>query len=150
MKTKALGVASVALGSVAELSHFWFAFLCIASSLLGIIVFPTLVVLGFDIIGINTEAPLSNVVGWLLVSAALLGLVFPLIVLMIARAGAMSETKGGELMTDTNLNSGKAAPPPSLNDSLPSGNPSLQVVLAALGCIALGALVLVFRSSLGF
>jgi hypothetical protein len=94
MKTKALGVASVALGSVAELSHFWFAFLCIVSSLLGIIVFPTLVVLGFDIIGINTEAPLSNVVGWLLVSAALVGLVFPLIVLMIARAGAMRETKG--------------------------------------------------------
>jgi hypothetical protein len=56
----------------------------------------------------------------------------------------------GELMTDTNLNSGKVPPPPSLNDSLPSGNPSLKVMLTVLSCIGLGALVLVFRSSLGF
>jgi hypothetical protein len=50
----------------------------------------------------------------------------------------------------TNSKSGKASPPPSLNDSLPSGNPSLKTVLAVLGGAALLALILIFRSSLGF
>jgi hypothetical protein len=43
----------------------------------------------------------------------------------------------------------KPAPPASINDNLPSSNPPLAVVLAVLGCITLGALVLIFYSSLG-
>ena len=70
---------------VAEMSTFWFSLLCIVSSLLGIMFLPALIVLVFDIIGVNTEIPLLNSVGWSLVSSALLGLISPIGMLMIAR-----------------------------------------------------------------
>jgi hypothetical protein len=53
-------------------------------------------------------------------------------------------------MTDTDRPLNKAGPPRSMNDDLPSGNPSLVVVLAVLVVLGLGALVLTFHASFGF
>jgi hypothetical protein len=53
-------------------------------------------------------------------------------------------------MTDANPAPAKAARPVSMNDTLPSGNPSLRTVLIAVGVVVVGALVLIFHSSLGF
>jgi hypothetical protein len=53
-------------------------------------------------------------------------------------------------MTITTPDPGKALRPVSMNDTLPSGNPSLKTVLIAVGGVTLVALVLIFRSSLGF
>jgi hypothetical protein len=39
----------------------------------------------FDFVGLITEAPLSNFVGWSLLISAVVGLVFPTTVLMNAR-----------------------------------------------------------------
>ena len=50
----------------------------------------------------------------------------------------------------TNPSSGKAAPSGSINDNLPTSNPSLKVVLSVLGVFVLVVLVLTFHSSLGF
>ena len=38
----------------------------------------------------------------------------------------------------------------SINDNLPTSNPSLKVVLTVFGCFVLIVLVLTFHSSLGF
>ena len=70
---------------VAQLSTVSFVLLCVASSAIGIIFLPTLIAVIFDLIGLNTEAPLSNFVGWSLLVSAILGLVFPATVLMNAR-----------------------------------------------------------------
>jgi len=53
-------------------------------------------------------------------------------------------------MTNINPNSGKPAPTPSINDNLPTSNPSVKVVLSVFGCFILIVLVLTFHSSLGF
>jgi hypothetical protein len=55
-------------------------------------------------------------------------------------------------MTHTNQNPGptKAPPAVSINDNLPTSNPSLKTVLAVLGVFAVIVLVLTFHSSLGF
>jgi hypothetical protein len=50
----------------------------------------------------------------------------------------------------TNPSSGKPAPTPSINDNLPTSNPSLRVVLSVLGVFVLVVLVLTFHTSLGF
>jgi len=70
---------------VAQLSTLSFVLLCVASSAIGIIFLPTLIAVTFDLVGLNTEAPLSNFVGWSLLVSAVLGLVFPATVLMNAR-----------------------------------------------------------------
>jgi hypothetical protein len=38
----------------------------------------------------------------------------------------------------------------SMNDTLPNGNPSGRTVLIVLGLVAIGSLILTFRTSLGF
>jgi hypothetical protein len=53
-------------------------------------------------------------------------------------------------MTNIIPGPGDAAPPVSMNDTLPSGNPSLKTVLIAASCVVAVVLVLIFRSSLGF
>jgi hypothetical protein len=53
-------------------------------------------------------------------------------------------------MTITTPDPVKAIRPVSMNDTLPSGNPSLKTVLMVGGGVTLVALVLIFRSSLGF
>ena len=70
---------------VAQLSTVSFVLLCVASSAIGIIFLPTLIAVTFDLVGLNTEVPLSNFVGWSLLVSAVLGLVFPATVLMNAR-----------------------------------------------------------------
>ena len=70
---------------VAQLSTVSFVLLCVAASATGIIFLPTVVAVAFDLIGLNTEAPLSNFVGWSLLVSAVLGLVFPATVLMNVR-----------------------------------------------------------------
>lgn len=44
----------------------------------------------------------------------------------------------------------KAPPTASINDNLPTSNPSLKVVLTVFGCLVVVALVLTFHTSLGF
>jgi hypothetical protein len=70
---------------VAELSTLSFVFLCVASSAIGIICLPTAIAVTFDVLGLSTEAPLSNFVGWSLLIAAAIGLVLPTTALMNAR-----------------------------------------------------------------
>jgi hypothetical protein len=70
---------------VGQLSTLSFAFLCVASSVIGIIFLPTVTAVAFDFVGLITEAPLSNFVGWSLLISAVVGLVFPTTVLMNAR-----------------------------------------------------------------
>ena len=70
---------------VAQLSTLSFVVLCVASSAIGVIFLPTLIAVTFDLVGLNTEVPLSNFVGWSLLVSAVLGLVFPATVLMNAR-----------------------------------------------------------------
>ena len=70
---------------VAQLSALSFVVLCVAASAVGIFFFPTMVTILFDLIGLNTEAPLSNFVGWSLLISATVGLVFPTAALMSAR-----------------------------------------------------------------
>jgi hypothetical protein len=41
------------------------------------------------------------------------------------------------------------APTVSINDNLPTNNPSLKVVLTVLGCLVVVVLVLTFHKSLG-
>ena len=53
-------------------------------------------------------------------------------------------------MTNINQESAKPVRPASINDNLPTSNPSLKVVLAVFGCFVLIVLVLTFHSSLGF
>jgi hypothetical protein len=53
----------------------------------------------------------------------------------------------------TNINqkpSPAEAPAVSINDNLPTSNPSLKTVLAVFGAFVLIVLVLTFHSSLGF
>jgi len=69
---------------VAQLSTLSFASLCVMSSVIGIIFLPTVTAVTFDLIGLSTEAPLSNFVGWSLLISAV-GLVFPTTALMTAR-----------------------------------------------------------------
>jgi hypothetical protein len=52
-------------------------------------------------------------------------------------------------MTNIDPVSGKESRPLSMNDTLPSGNPSLRSVLIFLGCATLLALALIYRSSFG-
>ena len=49
----------------------------------------------------------------------------------------------------TNPSPGKPTPTPSINDNLPTSNPSLKVVLSVLGVFVLIVLVLTFHKSLG-
>jgi hypothetical protein len=70
---------------VAQLSTLSFVSLCVMSSIIGIIFLPTVTAVTFDLIGLSTEAPLSNFVGWSLVISATVGLVFPTTVQMTAR-----------------------------------------------------------------
>ena len=70
---------------VTRCSTFSFVFFCVASSVIGIILLPTVMAITFDLIGISTEAPLSNFVGWAMLISAAVGLVFPPTVLMSAR-----------------------------------------------------------------
>jgi hypothetical protein len=53
-------------------------------------------------------------------------------------------------MTNVTPDAGKPVRPASINDNLPTSNPSLKVVLSVFGCFVLIALVLTFHSSLGF
>ena len=55
-------------------------------------------------------------------------------------------------MTNTSPNPGpgKAPRAASINDNLPTSNPSLKVVLSVLGCFVLIVLFLIFHKSLGF
>lgn len=55
-------------------------------------------------------------------------------------------------MTNINQKSGpaKASPTVSINDNLPTSNPSLRTVLMVFGCLAVVVLVLTFHTSLGF
>ena len=55
-------------------------------------------------------------------------------------------------MTNTNQNPSptKAPPAVSINDNLPTSNPSLKTVLAVFGVFVVIVLVLTFHSSLGF
>ena len=53
-------------------------------------------------------------------------------------------------MTNTDQKSGPAkAPTVSINDNLPTSNPSLKIVLTVFGCLVVVMLVLTFHSSLG-
>jgi hypothetical protein len=70
---------------VAQLSTLSFVFLCVASSAIGIICFPTSIAVTFDALGLSTEAPLSNFVGSSLVIAAAVGFILPTTALMTAR-----------------------------------------------------------------
>jgi hypothetical protein len=70
---------------VAQLSTLSFVSLCVASSIIGIIAFPTVMAVAFDLIGVSTEAPLSNFVGWSMLVSAAVGLVLPATALMSAR-----------------------------------------------------------------
>ena len=71
--------------AVGQLSTLSFVILCMASSVIGIIILPTVIALIFDVIGLSTEAPLSNFVGWSLLISAAIGLLFPTTALMTAR-----------------------------------------------------------------
>jgi hypothetical protein len=54
-------------------------------------------------------------------------------------------------MTNSDQKSGPAkAPAVSINDNLPTSNPSLKTVLAVFGVFVVIVLVLTFHSSLGF
>jgi hypothetical protein len=55
-------------------------------------------------------------------------------------------------VTNTGHNVSKSPPtqPVSINDNLPTSNPPGWLVLAVLGCIGVGVLVVVFHASLGF
>ena len=70
---------------VAQLSTASFVFLSVASSVIGMIIFPTVTTVTFDLIGISTDAPLPNFVGWTILISAAAGLVFPPAMLMSAR-----------------------------------------------------------------
>jgi hypothetical protein len=70
---------------VAQLSALWFVTLCVASSAIGIIAFPTVMAVAFDLIGVSTEAPLSDFVGWSMLVSAAVGLVLPTTMLMSSR-----------------------------------------------------------------
>jgi hypothetical protein len=52
-------------------------------------------------------------------------------------------------MPNTDPVAGKEPRPLSMNDTLPSGNPSLRSVLIFLGCATLLALAIIYRSSFG-
>ena len=54
-------------------------------------------------------------------------------------------------MTNTDQKPGPASAPPkvSINDNLPTSNPSLRTVLVVFGCLAVIVLVLTFHKSLG-
>jgi hypothetical protein len=54
-------------------------------------------------------------------------------------------------MTNTNQQPGPAKAPPelSINDNLPTSNPSLRTVLVVFGCLAVVVLVLTFHKALG-
>jgi uncharacterized membrane protein YcaP (DUF421 family) len=70
---------------VAQLSTLSFVLVCALASFVGIVLFPTAVAITFDLIGLSTEAPLSNFVGWSILISAAAGFVFPTTVLMTAR-----------------------------------------------------------------
>ena len=70
---------------VARLSTLSFVFLCVTSSVIGIVFLPMVTAVTFDLIGLSTEGQLSNFVGWSLLISAAVGLVFPTTVLMSAR-----------------------------------------------------------------
>jgi len=70
---------------VTQLSTLSFVFLCVASSTIGTIFIPILIAVAFDVVGLSTEAPLSNFVGWSLLAAATLGFVLPTTALMTTR-----------------------------------------------------------------
>jgi Sec-independent protein secretion pathway component TatC len=70
---------------IAQLSTLSFVLVCVAASFAGIVLFPTVVAVTYDLIGLSTEAPLSNFVGWSMLISAAVGLVFPATVLMTAR-----------------------------------------------------------------
>ena len=55
-------------------------------------------------------------------------------------------------MTNTDQQPGPAKAPPkvSINDNLPTTNPSLKTVLSVVGCLVVVALVLTFHKTLGF
>ena len=54
-------------------------------------------------------------------------------------------------MTNTDQKSGPAKAPSkvSINDNLPTSNPSLKTVLTVFGCLVVVVLVLTFHKSLG-
>ena len=53
-------------------------------------------------------------------------------------------------MSNTNQKPAPAkAPSESINDNLPTGNPSLKTVLTVFGCLVVVVLVLTFHKSLG-
>jgi lysylphosphatidylglycerol synthetase-like protein (DUF2156 family) len=70
---------------VSQLSTFSFLLVCVASSILGVFLLPTVTVATFDLMGLSTEAPLSNFVGWSILASAAVGFLFPTTVLMSAR-----------------------------------------------------------------
>jgi hypothetical protein len=55
-------------------------------------------------------------------------------------------------MTNTNQTPGPAAKEPvvSINDNLPTTNPSLRTVLIVFACLGVAVLFLTFHKSLGF
>ena len=53
-------------------------------------------------------------------------------------------------MTNTDMSPATPVPPPSINDNLPTSNPSLKTVLVVFGAFVVIVLVLIFHSSLGF
>jgi hypothetical protein len=88
---------------VAQLSTFSFVFLCVAASGIETIFFPTIVALMLDLIGVRTEAPISNFVGWSLLISAAVGLVFPITALMSVRGDfdpVANDQNHGAALTD--------------------------------------------------
>jgi hypothetical protein len=71
--------------TISQLSTFPFILVCVLSSVTGLLLLPTVTVLTFDFIGLRTEAPLSNFVGWSMLLSAAVGTVFPTTALMSAR-----------------------------------------------------------------
>jgi hypothetical protein len=57
----------------------------LVSSTIAIIAFPIIMAVAFDLIGVKTEAPLSNFVGWSMLLSAAVGLLLPTTALMSAR-----------------------------------------------------------------
>ena len=70
---------------VEQLSTMSFVFLCVASSLTGMVLFPIVTATMFDLVGVSTDAPFSNFVGWSIFISAAVGSVFAPVVLMSAR-----------------------------------------------------------------
>jgi hypothetical protein len=85
---------------VAQLSTLSFVSLCVASSVIAIFFIPTVIALSFDLVGLSSEAPLSNFVGWSLLLSAAVGLASAASSDWIARPNGRCRTPRGSLRQD--------------------------------------------------